>query len=150
MEFKYNDGGRVAAGYKGKAGDCVARAIAIATGMSYQDIYTRLALGNHNQRITKRTRKSIAGKKTASKGIYTKRKWFKDLMQELGFEWISCMHIGSGCKVHLNSEELPKGKLIVAVSRHYTCVIDGVLNDTFDCSRDGKRCVYGYWKKNIE
>lgn len=145
MEFTYNDGGRLAAGYKGKTGDCVARAIAIATGMSYQEIYNKLAVGNQNQRKTKRTRKSLAGKKTASKGIYTKRKWFKDLMQELGFEWTSCMHIGSGCKVHLNSEELPKGKLIVAVSKHYTCVIDGVLNDTYDCSRAGKRCVYGYW-----
>lgn len=145
MEFTYNDGGRLAAGYKGKTGDCVARAIAIATGMSYQEIYSKLASGNKSQRNTKRTRKSLAGKKTASKGIYTKRKWFKDLMHELGFEWISCMQIGSGCKVHLNSEELPKGKLIVAVSKHYTCVIDGVLNDTYDCSRAGKRCVYGYW-----
>jgi len=148
MEFRYNDGGRLAAGYKGKTGDCVARAIAIATGLSYQDTYTRLSLGNQNQRITKRTRKSIAGKKTAAKGIYTKRKWFRNLMNELGFEWIACMKIGSGCKVHLNSEELPKGKLIVAVSKHYTCVIDGVLQDTYDCSRNGKRCVYGYWKLN--
>jgi len=24
-------------------------------------------------------------------------------------------------------------------------VIDGVLHDTHDCSRDGTRCVYGYW-----
>jgi hypothetical protein len=148
MDFRYNDGGRIAAGYKGKTGDCVARAIAIATGLMYQDIYTKLALGNQNQRITKRTKKSIAGKKTAAKGIYTKRKWFRNLMNELGFEWIACMKIGSGCKVHLNSEELPKGKLIVAVSKHYTCVIDGVLQDTYDCSRNGKRCVYGYWKLN--
>jgi hypothetical protein len=148
MDFRYNDGGRIAAGYKGKTGDCVARAIAIATGLMYQDIYTKLALGNQNQRITKRTKKSIAGKKTAAKGIYTKRKWFRNLMNELGFEWIACMKIGGGCKVHLNSEELPKGKLIVAVSKHYTCVIDGVLQDTYDCSRNGKRCVYGYWKLN--
>ena len=30
--FHYNDGGRTAAGYRGKARDCAARAIAIATG----------------------------------------------------------------------------------------------------------------------
>ena len=32
MRHVYNDGGRKAAGYKGDAGDCVARAIAIASG----------------------------------------------------------------------------------------------------------------------
>jgi len=26
-------------------------------------------------------------------------------------------------------------------------VIDGVINDTYDCSREGTRCVYGYWEK---
>ena len=30
MEFNFNDGGRAKAGYKGRTGDCVARAIAIA------------------------------------------------------------------------------------------------------------------------
>jgi hypothetical protein len=31
MKFNYNDGGREAAGFKGFTGDCVCRAIAIAT-----------------------------------------------------------------------------------------------------------------------
>lgn len=39
MKFKFNDGGREAAGYKGKASDCVTRAIAIATGKPYQEVY---------------------------------------------------------------------------------------------------------------
>ena len=26
-------------------------------------------------------------------------------------------------------------------------VIDGVINDTFDCSRDETRCVYGYYSQ---
>jgi len=25
-------------------------------------------------------------------------------------------------------------------------VIDGVLHDAYDCSREGTRCVYGYYK----
>jgi hypothetical protein len=25
-------------------------------------------------------------------------------------------------------------------------MIDGVIHDTHDCSRRGKRCVYGYWQ----
>ena len=39
MDFVYNDGGRAAAGYKGQAGDCVVRAIAIATQKPYQEVY---------------------------------------------------------------------------------------------------------------
>ena len=38
MEYIHDDGGRVAAGYKGKTGDCVTRAIAIATGKPYQEV----------------------------------------------------------------------------------------------------------------
>ena len=43
--------------------------------------------------------------------------------------------------------ELPRGPLIVKVSRHLTAVIDGVLYDTHDCSRGGTRCVYGYFSR---
>jgi hypothetical protein len=57
------------------------------------------------------------------------------------------MAIGSGCTVHLRDGELPQGRLIVAVSKHIVTVIDGVIRDTHDPSRDGTRCVYGYWRK---
>jgi hypothetical protein len=57
------------------------------------------------------------------------------------------MQIGSGCKVHLRKDELPSGRLIVKLSKHLTTVIDGVIHDTFDPSRGGNRCVYGYFIK---
>ena len=57
------------------------------------------------------------------------------------------MGIGTGCTVHLADGELPMGTLIVSVSRHLVAVIDGVIQDTHDCSRGGTRCVYGYWRK---
>jgi hypothetical protein len=144
MRYQYNDGGRAASGYKGDAGDCVCRAIAIVTGKPYEEVYGVLALGNQNQRSTKRSRKS-SGKRSARNGIYTKRFWFKNYMRGLGFRWVPCMTIGSGCQVHLRDGELPKGRLVVAVSKHYTAVIDGVIHDTHDPQRDGDRCVYGYW-----
>jgi hypothetical protein len=68
-------------------------------------------------------------------------------MKSMGWKWIPTMFIGKGCKVHLKAEELPMGRLIVNVSKHITCVIDGVINDTYDCSRNGTRCVYGYFIK---
>ena len=143
-KFVYNDGGRKEAGRKGSAGDCVTRAICIATGLPYMEVYNRLAEGNATQRKSKYDKKRRS--RSASNGISTTRKWFKDYMIELGFEWTPTMTIGSGCQVHLKADELPKGKLVCNVSKHMVAVIDGVINDIYDCSRNGTRCVYGYWK----
>lgn len=143
MKFKYNDGGRAAAGYKGETGDCVTRSIAIVTGLPYQGVYDVLSKGCRTQRLTRKSRYM----KSASNGVITKRKWFREYMESLGFQFVATMRIGSGCKTHLRSEELPKGRLVVQCSRHCTAVIDGVINDTYDPSRDGTRCVYGYWVK---
>lgn len=148
MKFNYNDGGRALAGYSGSTGDCVCIFIAIASGRPYQEIYDRLAIGNRDQRKTKNQRGgkfSNKGQKTAGRGIYTSRKWFNDFMLELGFVWVPTMAIGSGCKVHLADGELPDGKLVVNVSKHFTAVINGVVNDTYNPDRDGTRCVYGYY-----
>ena len=142
--YKYNDGGRKEAGFKGEARDCVCRAITIASGRPYQEVYDRLSEGNASQRRSKHQKTKLP--KSARNGVSVWRKWFKDYMKELGFEWTATMQIGSGCKVHLKSDELPKGRLVCVVSRHYVSVIDGVINDTHDCSREGTRCVYGYWK----
>lgn len=171
MEFTRNDGGRAAAGFKGNAGDCVTRAVAIATGLPYIDVYNALGEGSRAQRKTKRSKV----KSSARNGVNTNRKWFKDYMTALGWEWIPTMTIGSGCRVHLDSNELPPGRLIVAIAKHYTAVVDGVLHDTWDCSEPRvtvfpagalvnipagavrqasgdyhyapKRCVYGYWRQ---
>ena len=135
--YVYDDGGRKSAGYQGDAGDCVARAIAIASGLSYKSIYDRLALGS----------KADGDSKSARNGIRIKKKWFKEYMVSLGFTWVATMTIGSGCRVHLKSDELPKGNIIARVSKHCVAVVDGVIRDTYDSSRDGTRCVYGYWIK---
>tara|TARA_B100001113_G_scaffold265939_1_gene220804 strand:- start:9326 stop:9769 length:444 start_codon:yes stop_codon:yes gene_type:complete len=142
--YIFNDGGRSKFGYKGQTGDCVTRAIAIASGKPYKEVYDAMANGNANQRLSKHDNKS-SGRRTARNGIYTNRKWFKDYMKSIGFKWEPTMGIGTGCKVHLRADELPKGKIICSVSRHYVAVIDGVINDIYDCSRGGTRCVYGYW-----
>ena len=143
MNFEFNDGGRAAAGYKGNAGDCVCRAIAIAADLPYQEVYDRLAEGQSQKK--RRSVARISQRRSARNGISVKRKWFKDYMLDLGFVWTPTMQIGSGCQVHLKADELPGGRIICAVSKHYVAVIDGVINDTYDCSRYGTRCVYGFW-----
>jgi hypothetical protein len=139
-QFQYDDGGRRAAGYKGKAGDCVVRAIAIAAGEPYQRIYELVNSAAMHERTGKRKR----GKSNARTGVY--RTSIRRVMKTLGWVWTPTMQIGSGCTVHLRADELPAGPLVVSVSKHLTAVIDGVIHDTHDCSRRGTRCVYGYWQ----
>ena len=135
--YIYDDGGRSKAGYKGIAGDCVTRAVSIASELPYKSVCKSLALVN----------KKSSGIKSARNGVHVKSKWYKDYMTSLGFKWVATMKIGSGCKVHLTPEELPKGRLVARVSKHCVAVVDGVIRDTYDSSRDGTRCVYGYWIK---
>lgn len=149
MQFVYNDGGRKKAGFKGDAGDCVVRAIAIAAELPYREVYNHLSGENLLYSICKRDRvarnlqkdKSYTPRDGVNKKVYGK--WLADH----GWIWHPTMTIGSGCRVHLEYGELPMGKLIVRVSKHLVAVIDGVIHDTYDPSRDGKRCVYGYWSQ---
>lgn len=78
-------------------------------------------------------------------GVY--KATYRRYLADLGWCWVPTMQIGTGCTTHLRSDELPSsGRLIVCVSRHMTAVIDGVIRDTHDPSRDGTRCVYGYFR----
>ena len=158
MKFQYDDGGRIAAGFKGKAGDCVTRAVAIATGLPYREVYAALSAGMKSQRKAKHRGPASS----ARDGVNVTRKWFKDYMVALGWKWTPTMGIGTGCRVHLHDGELPMGRLVVSVSKHYTAVIDGVVHDNHNPQRERhviettpegqtfkvtRRCVYGYWSK---
>ena len=46
LQFKFNDGGR-SKYFKGETGDCVTRAIAIATGEDYMTIYDQFFIRNN-------------------------------------------------------------------------------------------------------
>lgn len=138
-KFVYNDGGRLQAGLTGRSGDCVARSIAIATGKSYIDVCNDLDELAKSERTGKRKR----GISSARTGVY--KGTFNKYMKTLGWHWTPTMQIGQGCKVHLRADELPRGRLIVKVSRHVTTMIDGVIHDTHDPSRGGTRCVYGFF-----
>jgi len=124
MEWVYDDGGRKQAGYAGRCGDCVVRAVAIASNKPYGVVYAALAAGMGTQRKSRGA--------TARNGVNVDRKWFKDYMRSIGFEWVATMGIGTGCRVHLTKPELPLGRLVVRVSRHCCAVIDGVIHDTYN------------------
>jgi hypothetical protein len=140
MNWIFTDGGRTSSGYRGKAGDCVCRAIAFATSKSYQEVYDDINAQAEKERPRR-------GKKRSNARTGVKKPTYKKYLVSLGWKWTPTMRVGSGCQVHLRAEELPRGTLIVAVSKHLTVVKDGVIYDNHDCSRGGTRCVYGYWSK---
>lgn len=136
--WSYDDGGRAAAGFRGEAGDCVARALAITLKRPYREIYDEI-----NAFVKANERRRKKGASSSRTGVYkpTTRK----VMEHFGFRWTPTMQIGQGCTVHLRADELPAGRIIASVSKHVCAVIDGVVHDTHDPTREGTRCVYGYW-----
>jgi len=173
MKHIYNDGGRSAAGYSGKCGDCAVRAIAIATEQPYEQVYQAIA----NVNASTRGRLKSPRHRSPRNGVNVQGVAFKRYMATLDWTWMPTMGIGTGCTVHLADGELPMGRLIVRVSKHVCAVIDGVIHDTHDPSErstiiypagtlpdqmpkgvrwlengngwayEPKRCVYGYWRK---
>jgi len=137
--FIYHDGGRLEAGYKGYVGDCVVRAITIATGSNYQETYDLVNV------FCRRERRVGASRSSARNGVYAST--VRRIMTHLGWTWIPTMRVGSGCQIHLRADELPSGSLVVRVSKHFTAVLDGIIFDTQDPSRNGTRCVYGYYQQ---
>lgn len=133
----YDDGGRALAGFKGSTRDCVCRAIAIVEGRLYSEVYADLNAFAQSHPYRKRS--------SSARGVH--RSVLNNYLEARGWCWTPTMKIGQGCRVHLRPDELPSGRLIVRVSRHVCAVIDGTLHDTHDCSRDGTRCVYGYWSR---
>ena len=132
MEYIYNDGGR-SKYFKGKAEDCVCRAISIASNRDYKEVYESLkkALG------------------TPRNGVFTTNKAFKDWMVANGFVWTPCSGIGVKTSVHFIEGELPKGRLVCSVAKHYVAVVDDKVYDTWDSrynSFNEVRRIYGYWE----
>jgi hypothetical protein len=167
MDFIYDDGGRGAAGFRGTTGDCVCRAIAIATEKPYQEVYDQLNATKDGMRQTRGVRGSSSRTGMA-------RRVYERYLASLGWRFVPTMAIGTGCKVHLNDAELPAGRIICRLSKHLCAVIDGAIHDTHNPNRgkwyefsrddgrelaanqgrnqngiytihDGRRCVYGYF-----
>lgn len=135
----YDDGGREAAGFKGEARDCVARAIAIAAEIPYGRVHHELLVRASKAHL-------VRNRKSPDRGVASVV--YQPYLAELGFLWTPKMGIGTGCRVHLRCDELPAGRLIARCSVHLVAVVDGVVRDTHDSTRDGTRCVYGYWARD--
>src|SRR5262245_61009517 len=116
----HHDGGRAAAGFSGRApGDCATRAAAIASGRDYRWVYDRI---NQIARTHERRGKRKGDISNARTGVH--KATMKRLMFELGADWVPTMTIGSGCQLHVAMNELPIGRLVLSLSRHYAAIVD--------------------------
>ncbi len=131
MDFVWNDGGRAACGFVGSTGDCVTRAIAIATGAVYRDVYEKLGAA-----AQKSPRNGLPTAVAAS--YLEERQW----------------QISSEVKLPFDVQRLPKGIVIVHLAKqngegrhgqHLTTVIDHVVHDTWDPSDDHGYVVLSFW-----
>ena len=132
VRWVYDDGGRAAAGFNGRSsGDCACRAIAIATGKPYREVYDGLNALCALYGVSRR-----AGRAYADTGI-------PDRVIHLylgGLHW----RFVATHKARLHHWDLPAGRLVVRVSKHLVALIDNVVHDHGDrwC---GKRPVHGYY-----
>lgn len=127
LRYKLNDGGRRDAGFKGNAGDCVTRAIVIATGEPYRKTYD--ALGALYAEMT-------GGLERSARGGVASPVWFRYLT-ERGWDLL----LTHNC--YFTAEEIPmQGTIIAVMPRHCAAVIDGVVHDAWD-SRKSNRTKNG-------
>jgi hypothetical protein len=145
-----NDGGRRDAGYAnaGNCGGCVPRAIAIATGVPYREVLD--ALTGLTFRYVKRFPRSWIARwikrsrdgrgYDPARGCYDKI--YGDYLETLGWQYTPVEG-----RLRLRTDEVPSGRLIIRVYRHLVAVIDGVIHDTHNSGRAGRRPVDGYWSQ---
>ncbi|MEK9767811.1 MAG: hypothetical protein VW683_02720 [Betaproteobacteria bacterium] len=128
-KYIYNDGGR-SNYFKGTAGDCAVRAMAIALELDYKQVYNELAQANAKGR---------GGVKSARNGIY--KEDFNRVLESHGWTWVPAPKF-DGRKAYVG--DMPKGRVIARMAKHFVAVINGVAYDTWDST---EKMIYGYWAK---
>jgi hypothetical protein len=135
LRTEINDGGRKAAGFGNTNRDCVTRAIAIATGRPYEQVWQEM--------------KPFACKRGPDHGVYTTRSTFHDYMKAHGFTYTKCLSPqGRAGRVKLRKGDLPsKHRLVVMTKGHAQAVINGVVQDMHATRTPNVRCYWTYTKE---
>ena len=123
LNFEWHDGGRIATGFSGYASDCVTRAIAIALGKPYREIYDELFV-EHD-----RSPRDGISSEVAS-----------EYLERLGFVRINLFSWST----------LPPGPLVVRCrswrKSHLTAVVDHCIYDTWNPSVDAALEIDEVWR----
>jgi hypothetical protein len=126
MKFQYSDGGR-SLYFSGAAnGDCVTRAFSLGLNKSYLEIYE--LVNKKSQLELEDIKKKGIGKKeqdisSAGGGVYPKT--IRKIADHFGLKY----------KKKSGRIDKLKGRYyILMLAEHMTCIRDGILLDTHDCS----------------
>lgn len=107
-------------------GDCVKRAITVTTQRDYMEV--QRALNNY---------KKVTGA-SAYNADYNANRYVENVIKatKMSFPAVKGEPRMNGqrfCETHKH------GRYILCMAKHWTCCIDGVIYDTWDCS---EKCVY--------
>lgn len=110
--------------------DCVKRAITLATGKDYKQVQLDL---NRLKKIT------YSNKFNDNKNY---KYYLENILQaeKLSFPAEKGKSRITGL---LFAIEHPEGTYVLRMAGHLSCCINGIINDTWDCS---DKCVYNAWK----
>jgi hypothetical protein len=172
--YKYSDGGRTEAGFPvGRAGDCVTRAIAIATKIPYMEVYQHMA--DQNKEEGRRNTADSGVADSVWKAYLTDKGWrravIEDVVESLP-SWLEFLQaegytedqfksLSSSKRDKLSNQYfyftggfLNEGSLkkypnaIFRISKHVVAAVDGIVNDSYDCIGSGKKSIYEVWVKS--
>jgi hypothetical protein len=125
MKFQYSDGGR-SQYFSGIVGDCVTRAFSLGLDKSYLEIYelvnkiSQLELDDIKKKGIGKKKQDIS---SAGGGVYQKT------IRKIG------EHFGLKYKEKSGRIDKLKGRdYILMLAEHMTCIRDGIILDTHDCS----------------
>jgi hypothetical protein len=125
LPWVYDDGGRGTAGPEFEdeydIGDCVTRAIAIATGRPYANVYATVD----------ELCRSDGDDPDAGADKYVPSELTDEVMSKFGWRWVPLR------SASLVTGSLPdEPRLVAVMSGHMCAVINGVMRDTWDCVWD--------------
>ena len=131
IDYIQEDGGRADAGFRGSTGDCVVRAIAIASGEEYQVVYDTMAahMRKHGYVATGNAyqQKPKAGK--TKKRPRSALNIQHDVLRFFGFEKVK---LPQGARPTYTEAHRRYGNCIVSTTKHMAALVDGALRDLFD------------------
>ena len=127
------------AGYKGDAGDCLARAIVIATIGDYKTVYKHIAQTMKKHGYPASADFYTIGKK--KRGKRSPRQLQDDILIDYGFHKVS---LGRGTRPTYTEAHLEFGNCIVTTTKHFAALVDGAVRDTFD------ERTYDWWDDERE
>lgn len=154
MKYVLDDGGRAAAGIEGKSGDCVVRAVAIATEQPYLKVHDALwrRMEKHVDEAYRKRKKFYAmvyqqtikarrSHANARNGVQARH--YQPYLKNLGFEWYPLN--GTWADVPKEGRVIVHCKKDTRIGGHLCAVVNGVVRDIWD-TREKLPRVFGFFQ----